>query len=437
LPGVRNKFDPFSRLTGPDGLRQQPGAMRLPVEHVETLIIGGGQAGLAMSHMLSKRNRPHLVLERHRIAERWRSERWDGLHFQGPNWTVELPDFPKPSTDPDAYASAQEIADFIAAYAEAIAAPVRCGVEVTSLRRRPGVPGFTAETAGQSFQATNVVVATGPFQRPVVPDLLPAGSGFFQVHAAQYKKPGQLPGGAVLVVGAGNSGTQIAEELLRSGRRVFLAVGRHRRVPRHYRGRNLHWWLDVLGIYGTPPERRGPDRSPLVMTGAYGGHTIDFRRLAAQGMVLLGHAASIDAGVLSVAPDLHANLAHGDAAYARFLDQADAYIREQALDLPEEPEGRLATPDPPSLAGPPIRQLDLHENGVTSVIWGTGYAPDFRWIDAPVFDARGLPAHRQGITEVPGLYFLGLSFLTRFGSSFVTGVGDDAARLADHIAKRT
>lgn len=406
----------------------------MPVERVETLIIGGGQAGLAMSHMLSKRNRPHLVLERCRIAERWRSERWDGLHFQGPNWTVQLPDFPKPFADPDAYATAQEIADFIDAYAAAINAPIRCGIEVQSLRR--DADGFIAQTAAVSFQATNVVVATGPFQRPVVADLLPADSGFFQVHAAHYKNPGQLPDGAVLVVGAGNSGTQIAEELLRSGRRVFLAVGRHRRVPRNYRGRNLHWWLDVLGIYDTPPERRGPDRSPMVMTGAYGGHTIDFRRLAAQGMVLLGHADSIDAGVLSVAPDLRANLAHGDAAYTQFLDQADAYISDGNLNLAEEPEARLATPDPPSLTGPPIRHLDLYENGVTSVIWGTGYAPDFRWIDAPIFDARGLPAHRQGITEVPGLYFLGLSFLTKFGSSFVTGVGDDAARLADHIVER-
>jgi putative flavoprotein involved in K+ transport len=406
-------------------------------ERVETLIIGGGQAGLTMSHMLSKRGRPHLVLERHRIAERWRSARWDGLRFQAPNWNVTLPDFPFPHTDPNGYASHLEIADFIADYAAFIAAPVRCGVAVTSLRWRPGAAVLVAETPGHTFHASSVVVATGAFQRPVVPDILPEIKGIVQMHAVQYRNPEQLPDGAVLVVGAGNSGGQIAEELLRAGRRVFFSIGKHRRVPRDYRGRNLHWWMNVLGTYETTPEQRGPDRSPMVLTGAYGGHTVDYRRFAEPGMVLLGRVESAHDGVLRIAPGLHDSLAHGDAAYIAFLDAADAHVRREGLDLPEDPDARLVTPNPPALDAPPIRQLDLRASGIGTVIWATGYAPDFGWIDAPVLDARGVPVHRRGVTDVPGLYFLGLAFLSKFGSSFLQGVGDDADRLADHIAGRS
>jgi putative flavoprotein involved in K+ transport len=406
----------------------------MPVEHVETLIIGGGQAGLTMSHMLTKRGRPHLVVEKRRIAESWRSDRWDGLHFQAPNWNVTLPDFPFPHTDPNGYATHLQIADFIAAYAAFIAAPVRCGVAVTSLRWRQETSGFIAETAGNSIDATNVVVATGAFQRPVVPDILLETPGIVEMHAMRYRNPAQLPDGAVLVVGAGNSGGQIAEELLRAGRRVFFSIGKHRRVPRDYRGRNLHWWMDVLGTYETPPEKRPPDRSPMVLTGAYGGHTVDYRRIAEQGMVLLGRTVSAQDGILEIALGLHESLAHADAAYAAFLETADAHVAREGLDLPEDPDARAILPD--ALAGPPIRRLDLQANGIATVIWATGYAPDFGWIDAPVLDARGAPVHRRGVTEVPGLYFLGLVYLSKFGSSFLQGVGADADRLADHIAGR-
>jgi putative flavoprotein involved in K+ transport len=408
----------------------------MPTEQVETLIIGGGQAGLTMSHMLSKRGRPHLVVERRRIAERWRSERWDGLHFQAPNWNVTLPDFPYPHTEPDAYATGRQIADFIADYAAFIAAPVRCGVEVTSLHWRQDASEFVAETPGHAIRAANVVVATGAFQRPVVPDILPDIPGIVQMHAARYRNPDQLPVGAVLVVGGGNSGGQIAEELMRAGRHVFFSIGKHRRVPRAYRGRNLHWWMDVLGIYETPPEKRGPDRSPMVLTGAYGGQTVDYRRFAEQGIVLLGRVASAQDGVMAIAPGLLDSLAHGDAAYFAFLDAADAYVARAGLDLPDDPGAWMRSAVPPALATPPVRQLDLRGNGIATVIWATGYALDFGWVDAPVFDACGAPVHRQGVTEVPGLYFLGLAYLSKFGSSFVQGVGDDADRLAAHIAAR-
>ena len=407
----------------------------VPDERVETLIVGGGQAGLVMSHMLSQRGRPHVLLERHRVADRWRTERWDGLRFQFPNWSVRLPDFPFPHTDPDGFATSAEILDFIGAYADAIAAPVRCGVAVTALQRR-GASGFTAETTDGVIAASNVVVATGPYQRPVIPPSLKDGIEVFAVHASRYREPDQLPLGAVLVVGSGASGAQITEELLRAGRRVYLSIGRHRRMPRRYRGRDLIWWLSALGLDQTPVEMRGPDQSLPLITGAYGGHTIDFRHLAAQGVVLLGRVCSAREGAIEIAADLADSLARGDAAYAAFLRMVDAHVERHGLAMPEDPAARLRRPDPQCLIEP-LRRLNVRAAGIDAVIWATGYGFDFSWIDVPVLDARGVPIHCRGVTDVPGLYFLGLPWLSKMSSSFLAGVADDAARLAAHIAART
>jgi putative flavoprotein involved in K+ transport len=398
------------------------------MEHTETLIIGAGQAGLTMSHALSKRARPHLVLERGRIAERWRSERWDGLHFQTPNALVRLPDFPLDDPDPNGFATGARIASYLDAYAAFVGAPVRTGVAVTALRA-----GFVAETAAGPFQADNVVIATGPFQRPIVPALLPDTPGVTQMHARDYRAPDTLPPGAVLVVGAGASGSQIAEELMRAGRKVYFSIGKHRRAPRRYRGHDHIWWWIETGMDRTPPERRPADRAPLVHTGAYGGRSMDFRDFARQGMVLLGRAEGAVDGVMSFAPDLLANLAHGDAAYQAFMDFVDAHIAAKGLALPEDPAAR-AISDTPAWLHEPIRSLDLRAEGIATVIWATGYRLDFGWIDLPVLDARGMPVHRLGVTDVPGLYFLGLPFLSKMSSSFLFGVGDDAERLAAMIA---
>lgn len=406
-----------------------------PVERVETLIVGGGQAGLTMSHMLSRRGCPHLVLEQHRIAERWRTERWNGLRFQFPNWSVQLPDFSFSNADPDGFATSGEIVDFISAYAAFIAAPVRCGVKVLALRRHHSACGFVAETSDGLVEGANVVVATGPYQRPIIPPLLQDEVGLFQVHASRYREPNQLPSGAVLVVGSGASGAQISEELFRAGRRVYLSVGRHRRMPRRYRGRDLIWWLSALGLDQTSVERRGPDKSLPLITGAYGGHTIDYREFAARGIVLLGRLVAARDGVIDVARDLAASLAHGDSAYTAFLDMVDAHVQRHELAVPQEPAAREVLPDPSCLVEP-LPRLDLRAAGISAVIWATGYGVDFDWIDIPVLDARGEPTHSQGITGVPGLYFLGLQWLSRMNSSFLTGVGDDAERLADHIAAR-
>jgi putative flavoprotein involved in K+ transport len=406
----------------------------MPTERTETLIVGGGQSGLVMSHMLSKRGSPHLVLERHRIAERWRSERWDGLRFQFPNWSVELPDFPFPHADPHGFATVTEIVDYIAAYATFVAAPVRCGVEVTRLRRDGGA-GFVAETSDGSIEAANVVVATGPYQRPIMPSVALDDTRVFQVHANSYKAPGQLPAGPVLVVGAGASGTQIAEELVDAGRKVYLSVGHHRRLPRRYRGRDLIWWLTALGLDKTPPEERGPDRSLPLITGANGGYTIDFRQIAGRGVTLLGKLGAARDGVMEFADDLAASLAYGDAAYRGFMDTADVHIERHKLAMPPEPAAHTSLPDPACVTDP-MRRLDLKAAGISALIWATGYGYDYGWIDMPVLDAMGEPRHHRGVAEVPGLYFLGLQWLTKRTSSFLSGIGDDAAALADHICAR-
>ena len=403
----------------------------MPTEAIDTLVIGGGQAGLVMSYRLKQRGIPHLVLERARIAERWRSERWDGLKFQFPNWSVRLPDFAFPHTDPDAFATADEIVKYIDAFAAFVAPPIRCGVEVTRLQRRDG-GGFIAETPEANIEANNIVVATGPYQRPLMPDLL-RDHPVFQVHANSYRNPDQLPSGAVLVVGAGASGAQIAEELHRAGRRVFLAVGQHTRMPRRYRGQDLTWWFGALRLFEMTAEQRGPIRVNPSITGAYGGYTIDFRRFAADGITLLGRVLAARDGVLDIAPGLAESIANGDTYYTGFLDMLDAHVERHGLDLPADPAARIVLADPICVTEP-IRRLDLGQSDIHAVIWATGYDVDFSWIDLPVRASSGEPVHRGGVTEVPGLYFLGLPYLSKLYSAFLSGVGDDAAVLAGHIA---
>ena len=351
----------------------------MPDENVETLVIGGGQAGLVMSHRLKQRGLSHLVLERRRIAERWRSERWDGLKFQFPNWSVRLPEFPFPHSDPDAFSGTDDIIKFIEAYAEFVGPPIRCGVAVTRLAQRDG-GGFVAETADGTIAARNVVVATGPYQRDVIPDLL-RDHPVFQVAASGYKNPEQLPPGAVLVAGAGASGAQIAEELQQAGRRVYLSVGRHRRLPRRYRGRDLIWWLADMRLDQMTPEERGSARLGPVISGAYGGRTIDFRGFAADGMILVGRLAAAHHGVIEIAPGLAESLSDGDLVYSTFLGTVDAYVRRRGLQLPEDPGAHDTLPDPACVTAP-LTRLDLAAEGISAVIWATGYSVDFSWIDS-------------------------------------------------------
>jgi putative flavoprotein involved in K+ transport len=402
---------------------------------IGTLIIGGGQAGLAMSEHLSKRQVPHVIVERRRIAERWRSERWDSLVANGPAWHDRFPNMTFSGIDPDSFATKDEIVDYLEAYAKQIAAPIRCGVEVTALHRKADGCGFRAETSQGVIEATNVVVATGPFQRPLVPVAIPPDSGIAQIHSAAYRNPGQLPEGAVLVIGAGSSGVQIAAELVSAGRRVYLSVGPHNRPPRRYRGHDFVWWLGVLGEWDAKVVAPGTEHVTIAVSGAHGGHTVDFRDLAARGITLLGSAGTFKDGVLELLPNLAANIAQGDANYLAMLTAADAYVTQKGLNLPPEPAAHKLAPNPPGVTNP-LRQLDLAAAGITTVIWATGYALDFEWLKVAAFDEKGRPAHQRGVAAIPGLYFLGLPWLSRRASAFIWGVWHDADYLAGHIAAR-
>ncbi|MCG4260622.1 NAD(P)/FAD-dependent oxidoreductase [Acetobacter senegalensis] len=405
----------------------------MSVEKVETLVIGGGQAGVAMSEHLGKSGLSHLVVERNRIAERWRSERWDSLVANGPAWHDRFPNLTFEGVDPDGFASKQKIVEYFEAYAIKNNSPIRCGVNVEKLTKNTDGSAFLAETSSGTIEAKNVVVATGPFQKPIIPSLVPPSTGIEQIHSSAYRNPDQLKQGAVLVIGAGSSGAQIAEELMNAGRKVYLAVGPHDRPPRKYRGRDFVWWLGALGMWDMRTCSPSMEHVTISVSGANGGHTIDFRRLASQGMTLVGRAEGWENGRIRFAPDLAKNIAGGDANYIAMLDAADAYIEKEKLDLPEEPEARNIGPDPDCVTNP-ILELDLKEVGITSIVWATGYALDFDWLEVDVFNEAGEPVHDCGVSEVPGLYFLGLAWLSRRASPFIWGVWHDAKHLAQHIA---
>lgn len=407
--------------------------MTIETIKTDTLIVGAGQAGVAMSEHLSKLGVPHLVLERNRIAERWRTGRWDSLVANGPAWHDRFPGLDFDDLSPDAFAPKERVADYFEAYAKKFNAPIRTGVDVLKVERNVGRPGFTIETSEGVIEANRVVAATGPFQRPVIPPIAPKDQPFLQIHSADYRNPQQLPEGAVLVVGAGSSGVQIADELQRSGKQVYLSVGAHDRPPRAYRNRDFCWWLGVLGEWDQAAMKPGREHVTIAVSGAHGGRTVDFRGLAHRGMTLVGLTQAFNASVATFQPNLAENLTRGDENYLALLNAADAYIERNGLDLPEEPEARMTFPDPECVTKP-ILELDLAKAGVTSIIWATGFATDYSWLKVGAFDDHGKPQHQRGVSSEPGVYFLGLPWQSRRGSSFIWGVWHDAKYVADHIA---
>ena len=405
----------------------------MSIEKCEVVVVGAGQAGVAMSEHLTTAGVPHVVLERSRIAERWRSERWDSLVANGPAWHDRFPNLEFSDYDPDAFVPKEAVADYFVEYAKKFDMPIREGVEVHSVTKNNGGPGFIVETSQGTIEARYVVSATGPFQKPSIPPVVPADAPIVQLHSNSYHNPNDLPAGNVLVVGAGSSGVQIAAELQKSGRQVYLSVGEHDRPPRRYRGRDNVWWLGVLGKWdmATPPS--GAEHVTIAVNGADGGHTVDFRNLAASGIHLVGLTQGYDNGVVRFANDLEKNIARGDANFLSVLAEADEFIARNGLDLPEEPEAHILGPMPESAVNP-LLELDLAAAGVTSILWATGYALDYSWLHVDnALDENGKPQHARGVSQAPGIYFLGQAWLSRRGSAFIWGVWHDAKFLADQI----
>lgn len=400
------------------------------MERYPVVVVGGGQAGLAISWHLSSRGIEHVVLERGRIGERWWSERWDSLAFQFPNWALSLPGYDYDGPDPDGFAHYREVAERIGRYAERQAAPVRPHTEVLSAVPRDGGAGWVLTTAEGTLGCDALVAATGPFQRPVIPSLagdIPAS--VVQVHSNAYRNPDQLPEGAVLVVGSGGSGAQIAEELLGAGRTVYLSVNRHRRIPRTVAGRDALWWLLELGVMDRTradwPDGRVPPT--VLFTGVDGGHDLDLHRLRAAGAILLGRLSGVEGDTFRFGPDAGAIAADADRSCREFLAAITTKARDIGLDPPDD------TVEVTPVPIPVVPTLRRHDVGITSVVWCTGYGLDFDWIRAPLLDDAGEPRQSRGVSAVPGLYLLGLHWMHTFKSGGFFGVGDDAAYLADRI----
>lgn len=397
----------------------------------DTIVIGAGQAGVAMSEHLTKQGISHLVLEKNRIAEAWRTRRWDSLVANGPCWHDSFPNM-KFNADQDSFIHHDQVADYFEQYAKKFNAPIRTGVEVKKVIRNPSSAGFLVETSTDIFQTKRVVVATGPFQKAIIPSIAPKDSQRYQIHSDQYRNPDQLPEGAVMVIGSGSSGVQIADELNRAGKKVFLSVGPHERPPRMYRNRDNVWWLGVLGGW----DKVKTDHSPLkglAVSGARGGISIDFKQLAQEGITLLGMTKEFNQHQVHLQNDLAETIREGELAYLKFLDEADAYIERNGLDLPPEPQARQLLAEPDCMRNP-ILTLDLEQENINTIIWASGFGLDYSWLQVNAFDEYGRPNHNRGVSKEPGVYFLGLPYLTGRGSSFIWGVWHDAKNIADHIS---
>jgi putative flavoprotein involved in K+ transport len=400
------------------------------------IVIGGGQAGLAMSRRLTDQGRDHVVLERGRIAERWRSERWDSVRLLTPNWQTRLPGWSYQGPDPDGFMTMPELVGYFEDYARSFEAPVLDGTTVTSVRREHG--HYLVDTDTGSWIADDVVVATGYSDRPFVPPVSTQMSpDLHQLAPSDYRNPDQLPAGGVLVVGASASGAQIADELIQAGRDVILSVGRHTRLPRRYRGLDIMWWLDQMGtlddtvddVSDIAAARAEPS---LQLVGRPTHDDLDLALLQEHGVRLAGRLAGADGQRVRFADDLYANTAAADARLRRVLSRIDAFIDRCGLTT----EVDDPTPIQPVHPAAMCDHVDLAVRGVSNVIWATGFRREYPWLHVPVLDDRGEIRHDRGVCPVPGLYVMGLRFQIRRKSSFIDGVGDDAAELAEHMAAR-
>lgn len=397
------------------------------MRRTEAIIIGGGQAGLAMSRCLAERSIDHVVLERGRVGQRWRTERWDSLRLLTPNWQTRLPGHRYLGPDPDGFMSMPEVVSLLERYSRSFSAPVEEETTVRSVKRV--LSWYRVVTDHSIWEAPNVVVATGHCDVPLVPEMASAlPVDIFQTVPTRYKNPGSLPEGGVLVVGASASGIQLADELNRAGRDVLLSVARHTRMPRTYRGRDIMWWLDRMGALDEPVDASRPKPS-LQLVGRPDKSSIDLGLLQDRGVGLVGRLESAAYGRMSFSDDLAATTAKADEKLLALRESIDDYIEREGL------AREVAEPSPfvPVRPLPAPTSLDLKAAGIRSVLWATGFKREYPWLKVPVLDERGEIRHRGGVAETPGLYVLGLQFLRRRASSFIDGVGRDAVELSDHL----
>lgn len=403
------------------------------MKRIDTLIVGGGQAGLAMSRELSLRGVDHLVLERGRVGERWRSERWDSLRLLTPNSQNHLPGMAAGDVDERGYMHKDELVRKLVAHARHHALPVEEGVSVRCIKRVEG--GYRVLTDAGIWTARSVVLATGHCDLPAVPAMARSLSrDLHQVAPTGYRRPSDLPPGGVLVVGASATGVQLADELQRSGRRVTLAAGKHTRLPRHYRGKDILWWFEVMGLLDQPTRvaydlGSAREQPSMQLVGRADQPILDLDHLRRQGVRLAGHLVGVDGDRVAFRQDLVKSAALSDRKLGRLLDQIDRFAESLGLDgmLPE------AVRPAPVEVGPTPSELDLHARGIRSVLWATGYRRNYSWLNVPVLDARGEIVHEGGVTASPGLLVLGLPFMRRRNSTFIGGVGADAHELADEL----
>jgi putative flavoprotein involved in K+ transport len=404
-------------------------------EQVDTIIVGGGQGGLSTSYFLKQQGREHIILEQtHQAAKAWR-ERWDSFTFITPNWMIQLPGAEYQGDDPDGFMEREKIISYFKDYIDQNELPIRYGIRVTSVELKGN--GYLVGTNKTDFKADNVIIATGMYQHPKVPSFSTnLSSEINQLHSSEYRNPGALPAGAVLVVGSAQSGCQIAEELYRSGRKVYLSVGNAGRFPRRYRGREITHWLDELGFYDQTADKLPSPKAKFAGsvhgTGKDGGHTINLHQFARDGVILLGHIENVQDVRIMLAPDLKDNLAKADKFEAELVNHIDEYVEKNRLRMPTEELPVMSD----GFEAEEILELNLDTVGITSVIWATGYKFDFNLVKLPTFDEDGYPVQMRGVTEYPGLYFIGLPFLYTTKSGLLRGVGEDAAYVAEHIGSR-
>ncbi len=400
------------------------------MERITTVVIGAGQGGLAMSRCLTDRSIDHVVLERGQVANSWRTERWDSLRLLTPNWQARLPGYAYEGGDPDGFMTMPEVVAFISGYAQAICAPVQTGTTVTSVRRDEN--GYRVTTDQGDWQCRTVVLATGAFNLPQVPgcaDAVP--SAVATLTPMDYRNPGQLAEAGVLVVGASATGVQIASEIRRSGRAVTLAVGEHVRAPRRYRGRDIHWWMEAAGVlderYDEVDDIVRARRVPsMQLTGSPERAASDLNALSSMGVRLAGRLAGISDGCAQFSGSLHNKCALADLKLGRLLDTLDEWATANRRD--DELPAPYRLPQTVVPQSPPLR-LDLTRGEIRTIIWATGFRPDYTWLDVPVLDRKGLIPHEGGVAESPGLYLIGMPFLRRRKSSFIDGARSDAQDL--------